>query len=134
MRKINLLVIHCADTYATMDIGVKEIDTWHRQKKWNGCGYHYVIRRNGVVETGRQEAVVGAHVEGYNANSIGVCYAGGKGTNGRPEDNRTPEQKESLRKLIAELLKKYPGAKVVGHHDLDPGKACPSFNVKTEYL
>ena len=133
MRTINLFVIHCADTYATMDIGIKEIDAWHRKRGWTGIGYHYVIRRNGIVETGRQENIMGAHAEGFNANSIGICYAGGKGTDGRPEDNRTPEQKESLLKLIAELHAKYPGAKVVGHHDLNPGKACPCFNVKSEY-
>ena len=133
MRTINLFVIHCADTYATMDIGVKEIDGWHRKRGWSGIGYHFVIRRNGIVETGRQINLMGAHAEGFNANSIGICYAGGKGTNGKPEDNRTPEQKESLRKLIAELHAKYPGAKVVGHHDLNPGKPCPCFNVKNEY-
>ena len=134
MRTINLFVIHCADTYATMDIGVKEIDAWHRKRGWTGIGYHYVIRRNGIVETGRQENIIGAHAEGFNSNSIGICYAGGKGTDGRPEDNRTPTQKESLLKLIAELHAKYPGAKVVGHHDLNPGKACPCFNVKSEYV
>ncbi len=53
MRTINLFVIHCADTYATMDIGVKEIDGWHRKRGWSGIGYHFVIRRNGIVETGR---------------------------------------------------------------------------------
>ena len=29
MRKINLIVIHCSDTYARMDIGVNEIRQWH---------------------------------------------------------------------------------------------------------
>lgn len=134
MRKINLFVIHCADTYSSMDIGVKEIDKWHKAKGWIGVGYHYVIRRNGVIETGRSEEIKGAHAEGFNANSIGICYAGGKGSDGKPEDNRTPKQKESLRKLISELHLKYPGAKVVGHHDLNPLKACPCFKVKSEYV
>ena len=32
MRKINLIVIHCSDTYARMDIGVNEIRQWHLQR------------------------------------------------------------------------------------------------------
>lgn len=132
-RVINLIVVHCADTYAHMDIGVKEIDAWHRARGWNGCGYHYVIRRDGTVETGRHEAIAGAHVAGHNANSIGICYAGGKSDDGKPEDNRTVEQKASMKKLIARLRKKYPLAKVLGHNDLTSAKSCPCFNVKKEF-
>lgn len=132
-REINLIVVHCADTFATMDIGVKEIDQWHRARGWNGCGYHYVVRRNGTIETGRSEYVVGAHVSGHNANSIGICYSGGKGADNRPEDNRTPEQKKALQELIAKLRAKYPGIPVLGHRDLDRHKACPCFDAKKEY-
>lgn len=132
-RKINLIVVHCADTYARMDIGVKEIDKWHRARGWNGIGYHYVIRRDGTVETGRNEYIAGAHVSGHNANSIGICYAGGKGDDNRPEDNRTPEQKAALTNLIAKLRAKYPEASVVGHRDLDRNKACPCFDAKKEF-
>ena len=39
MRKINLIVIHCSDTYARMDIGVNEIRQWHLQRGFNDIGY-----------------------------------------------------------------------------------------------
>ena len=64
----------------------------------------------------------GAHVRGYNANSIGVCYEGGLDAQGRPADTRTPEQRHSLRVLIRVLLKDYPGCRVVGHRDLSPDR------------
>src|SRR5690606_114532 len=76
-RFINLLVIHCAATTPLMDIGAKEIDVWHKQRGWSKIGYHFVIRRNGVIEKGRDISEVGAHVEGYNKNSIGICMVGG---------------------------------------------------------
>jgi len=133
MRTIKLIVIHCADTYPGMDIGVREVDRWHRERGWSGIGYHYLIRRNGVIEKGRPETEIGAHVYGHNANSIGICYAGGKADNGKPADNRTPEQKAALIQLVAELRERYPEAKVRGHHDLDKGKKCPCFNVKKEF-
>lgn len=131
MREIKYIVIHCADTYSDMDIGVKEIDRWHKERGWKGVGYHYVIRRNGIIEVGRTETKTGAHVVGYNSNSLGICYAGGKSAKGDPEDNRTEAQKISLTNLVNDLKIRYPEAKVVGHHDLFPGKACPCFDVQT---
>ena len=121
MRTINEIIFHCADTYAYMDIGKKEIDSWHRARGWNGIGYHYVIRRDGTIEQGRPEEQVGAHVAGHNANSIGICYAGGKGNHGWPEDNRTPAQRNSMINLVNELLEKYPEATVVGQILIDNG-------------
>ena len=103
MRKINLIVIHCSDTYARMDIGVNEIRQWHLQRGFNDIGYHYVIRRDGAIEQGRPIEKPGAHAAGYNTNSIGICYAGGKGDNNQPEDNRTPEQKQAMYDLVASL-------------------------------
>lgn len=136
MRTIDLIVIHCADTYAHMDITAADVDRWHREDKdkgWSQIGYHWFIRRNGLVEPGRAEAIAGAHVAGHNANSIGICYAGGKGDNGQAEDNRTPAQKRSIEMLVCWLQKRFPGARVLGHHDLNPAKACPCFDVKSEF-
>ena len=65
MRKINLIVIHCSDTYARMDIGVNEIRQWHLQRGFNDIGYHYVIRRDGAIEQGRPIEKPGAHAAGY---------------------------------------------------------------------
>lgn len=134
MRKINLIVIHCADTYARMDIGVKEIREWHLARGFNDIGYHYVIRRDGTIEAGRPLEKPGAHAAGYNSQSIGICYAGGKGDNDKPEDNRTPAQKQALHDLVNSLKQQFPQAKIVGHRDL-PGvqKACPCFSVLYEF-
>lgn len=123
-REIDLIVIHCADTPADMDIGVEEIDQWHRQRGWNGCGYHYVIRRAGSVETGRDLTTQGAHVEGHNHNSIGICLVGGK-----PDCNFTRAQWDELERLVTTLVIRFPQAKVVGHRDLDPNRTCPLFDV-----
>lgn len=134
MRKINLIVIHCADTYTRMDIGVKEIREWHLARGFNDIGYHYVIRRDGTIEAGRPLEKPGAHAAGYNSHSIGICYAGGKGDNDKPEDNRTPAQKQALYDLVNSLKQQFPQAKIVGHRDL-PGvqKACPCFSVLYEF-
>src|SRR5690606_13846380 len=63
----------------------------------------------------------------------GISWVGGlnraTGAN-KGVDNRTPAQTEALIALIKSLLKKYPGAKVVGHRDL-AATQCPGFDVPT---
>lgn len=143
MRTIRKIVVHCAATPATSDIGRKEIDRWHRQRGFLCIGYHYVIRRDGTVEEGRAEDRAGAHVEGHNRDSIGVCLVGGLAADGKHgEDNFTPAQYVSLHAVLRGLHGRYPKAAVMGHRDLSPDrnkdgritrnewtKECPSFDV-----
>ena len=78
--------------------------------------------------------MVGAHCKGHNQHSIGVCYEGGLDIRGQPADTRTEAQKLAMRVLLEKLHKSYPRACIVGHHDLNPQKACPCIeNVAKEY-
>ena len=132
---VKYLVVHCADTPPDMDIGIKEIDRWHRQRGGNGVGYHYVIRRDGTLESGRATDTPGAHVKGHNRHSLGVCLIGGRAAEGKePENNFTKEQLDMLAIFLDEFLAVATHAEVVGHRDLDPRKACPSFDVKNWWL
>lgn len=133
-----------------MDIGVVEIRKWHLEKRWLDIGYHYVIKRDGTIEPGRDVEVQGAHVENYNHNSVGICLAGGVSEfaprhvkkddsanreaqlESHPEDNFTDIQFRSLYALLTQLSAKYPEAKVQGHRDFPQvAKACPSFDVRS---
>ena len=134
MRVITLLVIHCSAVKPDQTSSAAQIDTWHRQRGFHlGIGYHYVIRRNGEIEPGRPEWMIGAHCLNHNAHSIGICYEGGLDIRGQPADTRTAEQKATMRLLLEDLHKRYPRALVVGHRDLDPKKACPCFDAVKEY-
>lgn len=133
MRKINKIIVHCTATPAGRNVTAKEIDTWHRQRGFNGIGYHYVVKLDGVVEKGRPVEKIGAHCKDQNANSIGVVYVGGMcHDNTKPMDTRTPEQRVALSKLIAELKRTYPGATIHSHYEFAP-KACPCFDAAKEY-
>lgn len=133
-ERTDYIVVHCSATTDKQDIGRAEIDRWHRAKGWFGIGYHFVIRRDGTVEVGRPLKEPGAHVAGYNHNSVGICMVGGVDANdtSKAVNNFTPKQFESLAKLVKELKQLYPKATVQGHRDF-PGvaKACPCFNVKS---
>ena len=129
------IVIHCSQTRPSQDWGAKDIDRVHREFGWLKIGYGKVIKRNGDVEQGRGDNELQAHVRGYNHCAYGLCLIGGaKEEDWRQgEDNFTAEQWESLKKVLEELLVKFPNAQIVGHYMLDEAKTCPNFNVR-EYL
>lgn len=130
MRKISEIIVHCAATPEGKEFTVADIDRWHRARKFDGIGYHYVIYRDGTVHAGRPVERVGAHCTGHNSQSIGVCYIGGCAADGKtPKDTRTAVQRAALVSLVKKLLRQYPGASVHGHNEF-AAKACPSFNVK----
>lgn len=134
MRDINLIVIHCSATPEGRDVSTETIRGWHvNERKWSDIGYHYVVELNGKVKNGRPLERAGAHVRGFNKNSIGICYVGGMTKDmTKAKDTRTDAQKESLLNLILELKLKFPNAVVRGHNDFAP-KACPSFDASSEY-
>lgn len=133
-KKTTHIVVHCSATGPDQHIGAKDIDRWHRAKGWNGIGYHYVIKRDGTLETGRPDDTIGAHVEGQNATSVAICMVGGVDANDvtKARDNFTSIQNYTLRQVLADMKAKYPDAEILGHRDF-PGvkKACPSFDVRS---
>lgn len=129
-KATDLVVVHCSATSPSANIGKAEIDKWHRAKGWVMIGYHLVIRRDGTVEAGRPLDTVGAHAEGHNATSIGICLVGGVDAHGKAEDNFTDAQFESLANMLWNIRTKLPGIRIVGHRDLPKvAKDCPSFDV-----
>ena len=132
MRTITLIIIHCSAVRPNQTSSAKQIDQWHRARGFSMIGYHYVIRRDGSIEKGRPETMVGAHCANHNAHSIGVCYEGGLDSDGHPSDTRTQAQKDTMLQLIRDLHQRYPGASVVGHRTF-ARKACPCFNAEKEY-
>ena len=130
------IVIHCSQTRPSQgDVDARTIDRWHRERGWLKIGYGGVIKRDGTYEQGRKDDAIQAHVKGYNHTSFGLCLVGGALEEDwkLPEDNFTAEQWESLKKVLEELVIKYPDARIVGHYDLDKNKTCPNFDVQ-EYL
>lgn len=159
-REISLVVIHCSATPAGKSLfepipgkawtkpPIEVIDGWHatrgfaRTPEWRtrfnpllrAIGYHWVIYTNGAKVPGRHVDEIGAHVQGHNKESLGVCLVG--------MDAFTGAQWSALDVLVTDLCARYPKARVVGHRDLSPDidhdgiveprewlKTCPTFDV-----
>ena len=146
-RQIDAIVIHCTATKPDVDWTADDVRKVHKKKGWSDIGYHYLIRLDGTIDKGRDVDIIGAHVSGHNAHTIGVCYVGGLDATGKPYDTRTCNQKQSLLNLIRMLRAAYPKATIKGHRDYSPDKnnngciepsewikACPCFNAINEYV
>lgn len=132
-RRIDEVIVHCSATPEYMDATVEDIRRWHKQQGWSDIGYHYVVYRDGTIHEGRNVDISGAHCDGHNSHSIGVCYIGGCAGDGKTaKDTRTDRQKAALLSLLLDLRKMYPNAKIYGHRDFAP-KECPCFNARYEY-
>mgnify|MGYP000653872486 CR=1 FL=1 len=130
LDSVDMLVVHCSATQPDADIGVKEIDRWHRDRGWLKVGYHLVIRRDGTVEQGRYLDEQGAHAVEVNDHSLGICLVGGVDDQMEAEDNFSEAQFKALADVLDALLVFYPDAAICGHRDIEGvNKDCPSFNV-----
>lgn len=140
-KRTDYLVVHVTATRPSQDIGREEIDAMHRQRGFAGIGYNRLIKRDGTVEIGRGDDIVGAHVEGFNSIAWGISLVGGIDEDGKPANNMTSAQEKALEAELLAASKRYPNAKICGHRDLskdrdgdgvvEPSewmKACPCFD------
>ena len=124
-----LVIHHTGFPDVDKDSTAAEIHKFHQEeRKWAGIGYHYLIRKNGMIEQGRRPAAIGAHALGHNKHSLGICLAGNFDI-GKP----TAAQMESVKELCRWLCKKYgldPLKKgvIVGHRDVND-TTCPGKNL-----
>jgi len=140
-RRIDEIIVHCTATPEGSPRTLDQIRAQHKAQGWSDIGYHILVTLDGKAHLGRNMDISGAHAEGHNSHSIGVCYVGG--LENKPDveykklkakDTRTPAQKRTLATLLTDLRKLYPTAKIIGHRNVDKhGKECPSFDAKTEY-
>lgn len=114
MGTVQWIFIHTAADAG--DCGAAEIDARHRARGWSGIGYHFVVRRSGTVEPGRDLAFAGAHVEGCNTRSVGICCEGHGDT-----EPHTPDQRASLLDLCRTLLERFDlsSDRVLGHRNVN---------------
>ncbi len=135
---ITEIILHCADTRPDWMTGyaiaekVAEIRRWHvQQRGWRDIGYHWIVDRDGVVAPGRRETEIGAHFEGHNRGTLGICLLGGFGASADDPfaKNFTQAQANATKRLIAEIKRRTAIQLVSGHNDYAT-KACPGFRVK----
>ena len=135
MNVASKVIVHCADTPNGKHFTVEDIDSWHVERGFKrsdaarealnpdlrAIGYHYVIYTDGTIHQGRAENEIGAHCQGENQTSIGVCLIG--------KGKFTPAQWTTLG-----MFASTKGLAVYGHREfasaIAQGKECPNFDVQ----
>jgi len=120
------IVVHHSGTNPTHT--VSSITRYHtKTKRWEYCGYHFIIDQNGIVygqgytefDGMRPINKAGAHARtgkprSRNATHTGICLIG---------NNHFSEiQLKTLRILCMELIAEYPIESIERHHNACPGK------------
>jgi hypothetical protein len=131
MREIKEIIFHCS---ASSFGDGEEIDRWHKDRGWDGIGYHFVIlngfrsagkynaKDDGIIEVGRPIEKAGAHCKGRNSNSIGVCLIG----NNLFSANQLYVAIPTLIKMIDPEGK----LEIHGHNEFS-SKTCPNIDIDT---
>ncbi len=129
LNRPNKVILHCAQTpdnpfQSTYDI--KDVDRWHKERGYDGVGYHEFVKRDGIIQSGRPYEIVGAHCFGENKDSLGYCYEG----------TYLPSmpQIDAFITLFKKAYLKY-GIKATdwhGHNEFTAKKTCPGFDM--DYL
>lgn len=126
MKKIT---IHCSDTPNRRKTVTSElIHKWHtKDRGWSAIGYHYVILRDGSVDSRKNKPFfrglneTGAHVRGHNKDNIGICLVG--------RDLFTKQQFWALHDTYESLRVTYniPVSNVFCHNEWNHNKTCPNM-------
>ena len=143
MRFINLIVVHCSATRCDRCYTEHDLTTTTCAGA-SPAQVIFYIRKNGDIKSLRPLSLPGAHVRGWNAGSIGVCYEGGLDECGRPADTRTLFSKALPACACVAAAEGLSGSRLCGHRDLSPDlnhngeiepeewvKQCPCFDAAT---
>lgn len=122
------IVLHHAEAVSCT---ARQVDEWHKSNGWTGIGYHFFVRKDGSIYEGRPLWALGAHVQGKNNISVGICAEGDY----HNHDKTMPQaQKSAIKQLIAYLKGLYPNAEIVGHGEIGesncPGRYYPLAEMK----
>jgi N-acetylmuramoyl-L-alanine amidase len=140
-RLIRFVVVHHAEAYdwrakRVVHQTMEQVRAFHMRpiaqggKGYRDIGYHRFIEQDGAIRFGRNDNDVGAHVKGFNANSLGVCCSG--------DGDFEPFNDAQLHSLVKQcaawcLMNHLPPAAVLGHRETDEHgaprvlKTCPGL-------
>ena len=119
-KETKRIVLHHAEASTCT---IHDINKWHFENGWDGgCGYNFLVRKDGNIYEGRPIYIIGAHTQMYNYDSIGICFEG----------NFEIETMEEIQRLAGiELIKYIQGIYgkliIFRHKDLMPSE-CPGKN------
>jgi hypothetical protein len=107
MRPLTHLLV-CHHTSEDPACGREQIDELYRKTGFMSLPYHFVVKRDGVVQLGRPIERAGPVDHNRAATSINVCIILPPDPSGTGEMAKyTPEQRASTETIVQHLMQKY---------------------------
>jgi len=143
-RLVSTTIVHWTANYIDdYHVDAQLIKQMHVARGWSTIGYHYIIKRDGSIQRGRNPNQTGAHAKSsHNPYSIGISFVGGYNC---PNGTRNPEgsvsadsinsaQWAALDTYLKAFYTVYPGGEVWGHQDTDPWNKIDPMTNMTAYV
>ena len=152
-RDITTLVVRWTLTYTDQAMDAYDLHAEHtasliklygaseflKDRQSAGLQYHYVIRRDGVIQRGRPLELKVKGETGGDQNvidhSVQIAFVGGyTSVSGTPNarlgaESYTPSQWEAYESFLDAWYAAYPGGQVLGQSDVVPESSGPGFDV-----
>lgn len=138
-RPILYLVVHSTESYSNQYLTANEIHRDHIDRGFEGIQYHYVIRRDGILERGLpNNSVTESSPKELRNFTIDIALVGGiNAPSGveNPDQYRsieafTRQQLTTMESFIEAFYRRYPGGLVRGHYQIEDGVQDPHFDLK----
>jgi len=128
-RYIEQVFLHCSASDNPEHDDVDVMRRWHTDPKpsgrgWSDVGYHFFIRKSGLLETGRSLERIPAAQRGNNSGTIAICLHGLK------DELFTSKQFETLNEFCKEINEAYDGQVTFHGHCEVANKECPVFDYR----
>lgn len=124
------IILHHSLTKDSGTVSWGAIREYHTKiNHYHDIGYHFGIenlRGQTEVLIGRLPNEKGAHCQGNNSDSLGICFVGNFDLGPVPA-----ESWDAGIRLVKYLMKQFSIQTVQGHCEINPAKSCPGkfFNV-----
>lgn len=130
-RFVDRVFVHCSASDNPSHDNVATMRRWHTDPKpagrgWSDVGYHFFIRKDGMLEAGRPLEKTPAAQAGNNTGTIAICC------HGLDKRKFTSAQMDRLRALCLAINNAYEGAVTFHGHREVAAKACPVYDYKEE--
>jgi murein L,D-transpeptidase YcbB/YkuD len=124
VRAVSRVFIHCSASNNPAHDNVATMRRWHKQKGWSDVGYHFFIRKDGMLEEGRSLERTPAAQANHNTGTIAICC------HGLDKAKFTEAQFDTLRTLCGDIDIAYGGEVTFHGHCEVSAKSCPVFDYR----